>query len=326
MQARQASVLHWARRLTLWAAVLLLVPGCTTLIPQTVDLRTQWPAEVARQVELTQVPFYPQDEYQCGPAALATAMNTSGARVTPESLVPEVWLPSRKGSLQLEMLATPRRHGLVSYRLAPKYADMLREIAAGHPVLVLQDVGMLLPQWHYAVVNGFDYESGTLFLRSGLERRQEMPFSFFERTWRPGGYWAMVVTPPDRIPVTATEERWLEALLGLARGGNAEATVRGYRAALARWPDSLPAAVGLANHLHARGSLADAASVLRTALQKNPQSVILMNNLAQTLSDQGRHREALALIERLDDGQSPFASEIRATRQLIEERLRSNPG
>ena len=36
------------------------------------------------------------------------------------------------------------------------------------------------------------------------------------------------------------------------------------------------AAVGLANHLHARGSLADAAGVLRTALQKNPQSVILM--------------------------------------------------
>jgi predicted Zn-dependent protease len=136
----------------------------------------------------------------------------------------------------------------------------------------------------------------------------------------------MVVTQPDRIPVTATEERWLEALLGLARGGNPDATVRGYRAALARWPDSMPAAVGLANHLHARGSLADAAGVLRTALQKHPQSLILMNNLAQTMSDQGQHREALALIERLNDAGSPFASEVRATRQLIEERLRSAGG
>jgi hypothetical protein len=246
--------------------------------------------------------------------------------VTPESLVPEVWLPARRGSLQLEMLATPRRHALVSYRLEPRYADMLREVGAGHPVLVLQDVGVLLPQWHYAVVNGFDYETGTLFLRSGLQRRQEMPFSFFERTWVPGGHWAMVVTPPDRIPVTATEDRWLEALLGLARGGDAAATLRGYRAALARWPESLPAAVGLANQLHASGSLADAAVVLRTALQKNPQSVILMNNLAQTLSDQGNNREALALIQRALDAQSPFASEIRATRQLIEERLRSSGG
>ena len=326
MQASPPQVLRWARQLTLWAAALLLVPGCTTLIPQTVDLRTQWPAEVARKVELPQVPFYPQEDYQCGPAALAMAMNTSGARVTPESLVPEVWLPARKGSLQLEMLATPRRHGLVSYRLAPRYADLLREVAAGHPVLVLQDVGMLRTQWHYAVVNGFDYEKGSLFLRSGLQPREEMPFSFFERTWRPGGQWAMVVTQPDRIPVTATEERWLEALLGLARGGHADATVRGYRAALQRWPDSMPAAVGLANHLHARGSLADAEGVLRTALQQHPQSVIVMNNLAQTLSDRGQHREALAVIERANDARSPFAGEIRATRQLIEERLRSAGG
>jgi hypothetical protein len=319
-------VLRWARRLTLWAAVLLLVSGCTTLIPQTVGLRTDWPAGVPRQVELTQVPFYPQVEYQCGPAALAMTMNTSGAGVTPDSLVPEVWLPSRHGSLQVEMLAAPRKHALVSYRLQARYADLLREVGAGNPVLVLQDIGMLLPEWHYAVVNGFDYETGTLLLRSGVQARQEMPFSFFERTWMPGGYWAMVVTPPDRIPVTATEERWLEALIGFARGGNADATVLAYRTALARWPDSLPAAVGLANQLHAKGSLPEAAGVLRTALQKNPQSVILLNNLAQTLSDQGNNREALALIDRATDSQSPFASEIRATRQLIEERLRSSGG
>jgi Tfp pilus assembly protein PilF len=149
-----------------------------------------------------------------------------------------------------------------------------------------------------------------------------MSFTAFERTWLPGNYWAMVVTPPDRIPATATEERWLEALLGLARGGDGDATVLGYATALKRWPDSLPAAVGLANHLHARGSLAEASTVLRTALQRHPQSVIVLNNLAQTLSDQGRNTEALALIRKVDDPQSPFAGEVRATRLLIEERLR----
>jgi hypothetical protein len=54
--------------------------------------------------------------------------------------------------------------------------------------------------------------------------------------------------------------------------------------------------------------------------------VIVLNNLAQTLSDQGRNSEALALIQRADDPQSPFAGEVRATRQLIEERLRSRGG
>ncbi|HVE53350.1 MAG TPA: PA2778 family cysteine peptidase [Ramlibacter sp.] len=318
-------VLRGARLLALWAAVLVL-SGCASLIPQTVDLRTNWPAGVPRAVELAQVPFFPQDEFQCGPAALATVLTHTGTRTRPEALVDEVWLPARRGSLQLEMLAAPRRHGRVSYRLEPRYADLLREVAAGNPVVVLQDVGPLLTQWHYAVVNGFDYESGTILLRSGLQARQQMPFTAFERTWIPGGYWAMVVVPPERIPATATEQRWLDALLGLARGGDADATIRGYTAALERWPDSLPAAVGLANHLHARGSLDEAARVLRAAMQRHPQSVIVLNNLAQTLSDQGRHGEALALIRGADDTQSPFASEVRATRQLIEERLRARGG
>ena len=322
MQEQQAAILHWARRFTLWAAVLLL-SGCGSMVPQTLALRTDWPAGVPRQAELAHVPFFPQDEYQCGPAALATVMHTAGVRVSPASLVDEVWLPARQGSLQLEMLAAPRKHGLVSLRLAPRYADLLREVAAGNPVVVLQDVGPMLPQWHYAVVNGFDYETGTILLRSGLQARQEMPFTYFERTWIAGKYWAMVVTPPERIPATATEERWLEALLGLARGGNADATVRGYRTALARWPDSLPAAVGLANQLHAGGALDEAAGVLRGALQRHPQSVIVLNNLAQTLSDQGRNAEALSFIRRAEDPQSPFAGEVRATRQLIEERLRT---
>ena len=319
--------LQLARRLTLGAAVLVLA-GCSALdplIPQTVQLRTDWPAGVPRQVELAQVPFYPQDEYQCGPAALATAMTYGGRRILPQALVDEVWLPSRHGSLQLEMLATPRRHGLVSYRLEPRYADLLREVASGNPVVVLQDVGPLFTQWHYAVVNGFDYETGTILLRSGLQPRQQMSFTAFERSWMPGDYWAMVVTPAERIPATATEKRWLDALLALARGGDLDATVRGYRAALQRWPESLPAAVGLANHLHARGSLDEAAQVLRAALQKSPRSVILLNNLAQTLSDQGRHEEALGVIRQADDPRSPFAGEVRATRELIEERLRGAP-
>ena len=315
-------VQHLARRLTMWAAVLLLLSGCTTLVPQSMVLRSDWPAGVPRQVELGQVPFFPQVDYQCGPAALGMVLAYSGVPVHPDALVDEVWLPSRRGSLQLEMLATPRRHGRVSYRLNPSYPDLLREVAAGNPVVVFQDVGLLLPQWHYAVVNGFDYESGTIYLRSGLQMRQQMSFTAFERSWLKGNYWAMVVLPPGRVAATATEPRWLEALLALARAGNVDATIQAYAAASRQWPDSLPAAIGLANHLHTRGSLDQAAGVLREALQKHPQSVVVLNNLAQTLSDLGRHAEALALIDRASDPQSPFAAEVRSTRQAILERLR----
>jgi hypothetical protein len=301
--------------------LLALLAGCAQLVPQTIGLRTGWPEGVAQTIELTAVPFFPQVDYQCGPAALATLLSYSGVKITPEPLVSEVYLPSRQGSLQIEMLAAPRRYGRVSYQLAPRYADLLREVAAGNPVIVLQDVGLMFTQWHYAVINGFDYPSGTLYLRSGTKARQEMPFTAFEREWMKSGYWAMVVTPPDRIPVTATEQGWMAAVLAMARAGDSDAATLAYAAALKRWPDNLPAAIGLANQHHARGAFAEAVAVLRTAQQKHPQSVIVINNLAQALSDQGRHSEALAQIEKASDPQSPFAAEVRSTRQMIMQRI-----
>lgn len=301
--------------------LLALLAGCAQLVPQTVALRGNWPSGVPRTVELTSVPFFPQEDYQCGPAALATVLAHSGVPVMPDPLVSQVFLPARQGSLQIEMLAAPRRYGRVSYPLARHYADLLREVAAGNPVIVLQDVGLMLTQWHYAVVNGFDYPSGTVFLRSGTESREAMSFTAFERSWLKSDYWAMVVTPPDRIPVTATEDGWLTAVLAMARVDNGVAATLAYFAALKRWPDNLPAAIGLANQYHSRGALADAAAVLREARRRHPQSVIVINNLAQTLSDQGHQAEALALIENASDPNNPFAAEVRATRQLILQRI-----
>lgn len=292
------------------------------MVPQTIALRTDWPEAVPRSVEHTKVPFFAQDDYQCGPAALATVLAYTGVPVTPEPLVGQVYVPARHGSLQVEMLAAPRRYGRISYVLAPRYPELLREVAAGNPVLVMQDIGAVATQWHYAVVNGFDYPSGTIYLRSGTRPRQEMPFTAFERSWMASGYWAMVVMPPDRIPATATEDGWLAAVLALSRVSDPITSGLAYATALARWPNNLAAAIGLANQHHRRGAYGEAVAVLRSAQQRHPQSVIVMNNLAQTLSDAGRHREALAQIDRaLADRQSPFAGEARATRQQILQKM-----
>lgn len=303
------------------ACLLLALAGCAQMVPQTMALRTGWPAGVARQVELAGVPFFPQEEYQCGPAALATLLNHAGVTVTPEALVEQVYLPARQGSLQAEMLATPRRYGQVPYLLAPRYDDLLREVAAGNPVLVLQDIGPVMTQWHYAVVAGFDYPAGELHLRSGLRRSQALPFTLFERTWMKSGYWAMVTVPPDRIPATATETRWLEAVMAMERTGDGKAATLAYAATLKRWPDNLTASIGLANQYHAAGALKEAEAVLREASTRHRQSTVVLNNLAQNLSDQGRQQEALAQIDQALQAPGPFAAEVRETHRLILQRL-----
>ena len=298
-------------------AAVLLLGGCAQLVPQTMALRTGWPAGVPQTVELTAVPFFPQDEYQCGPAALATLLAHTGLDITPESLVPQVYVPARRGSLQIEMLAAARRHGRVAYVLAPRYADLLREVAAGHPVVVLQDVGMLASEWHYAVVNGFDYPSGTVYLRSGIRARQEMSFTALERSWIQSGYWAMVAVPPARIPATADETSWLAAIVAFERAKDYARARDAYSAFLERWPDNVSAAIGLANALYAQGELPQAEKVLRGAVARSPGSAIALNNLAQTLSDQGRDAEALPIAERAVAAGGPNADAVRQTRDEI---------
>jgi tetratricopeptide (TPR) repeat protein len=298
----------------------LLLSGCASLWPQTAQLREGLPEGLPERVELKQVPFFPQDEYQCGPAALATALAAFGVKVTPEDLVSQVYLPERKGSLQIEMLAAARRHGLISYQIAPSFEALLRELAAGNPAIVLQNLGFK-DGWHYAVAVGYDYYTGEIILRSGVTEREVLPFTLHEFVWMRSGYWAMVALPPERIPASADEARWLAAIAAYERAGDAKNARTAYSNFLKRWPANVNAAVGLANAHYALGELGEAERVLRDAARRDPGSVIVLNNLAQTLSDQGRNEEALPLIERAAAAGGPFQAAVQQTRETIRKRL-----
>ncbi len=320
------TALYRSARLTAGAFLLLAaLGGCASLVPQTMALREAWPAGVPERVEFADVAFFPQADYQCGPAALATALVNAGVQVTPDDLVKQVYLPARQGSLQAEMLAAPRRYSLVSYQLAPRFDDLLREVAAGNPVIVLQDTGYgFIANWHYAVVVGFDYAAGELYLRSGETRRLATPFTVLEYTWKKSNYWAMVVMPPGRLSATATESAYLPAIAAMERVGEPRATLSAYAAFLGRWPDNVGASIGLANKYHALSELKVAEAVLRRAAERHPDSVVVLNNLAQTLSDQGRDTEAWTFIERAAQPDGPFAAAVRETRALILQRLEKN--
>jgi len=304
---------------------LAALSGCAVLIPQTAALRDAPPQGLAPRVELTAVPFFPQEEYQCGPAALATVLVHGKRPVTPEDLVSQVYVPERKGSLQVEMLAAARRQGMVSWVIAPRMEDLLREVASGNPVIVLQDIGIWpFENWHYAVAVGYDLAEGEIVLRSGVVPRRVLPFAVHEYAWRKGDYWAMVALPPERIPATATEIGWLAALAAFERVDPRRAR-GGYAAFLERWPANLEAMVGLANAHYAAGELGQAEAALRRARERDPDSVVVMNNLAHVLSAQGRHAEALPLAERAAAAEGPFAEAARKTRDRIRERLAGKP-
>lgn len=276
--------------------LLLLLTGCVT--PQVQRLNQQWPADLPDQVLLNSTPFFPQEDFECGPAALATLLQTSGVKVTPEQLAPQVFLPGRKGSLQIELMVASRRHGLPAYPLAPTIAAVLQEVAAGHPVLVFQNISLpVYPIWHYAVVIGFDRASQMMTLRSGVTAQLKMSLSVFERTWARGEYWAMVALPVSQLPATAEPETLVAAVAALERL-NPQAAQSVYSTALQRWPAQPLLLMGIGNASYALGDRTAAAAAYSAATRADPTSADAWNNLAQVLMEQGRRDEALQALRR----------------------------
>ncbi len=273
-----------------------LLAGCAA--PQVSGLIEQRPAGLPVAVEIAATPFFPQEDYQCGPASLAAVLVHAGRDATPESLLPQVYLPGRKGSLQAEMLATARRHGLVAYPLAPRIGDLLRELAAGTPVVVLQNLALdWWPQWHYAVAIGYDFDARQIVLRSGVTHRLTMSIDTFEHTWARSSHWAMAALPPGRIPATAAESPYLAAVVALERVAPAAAR-QGYETALARWPGSVAALIGLGNTSYVMHDLTGAAAAYLRATMDHPEAADAWNNLAQALHELGNRAEAIAAARR----------------------------
>lgn len=278
------------------AAWVLTLAACASLPPG--DWSQSSADPLPERAERTDAPFHPQEDYQCGPAALATALGSVGVQRRPEDLVSEVYIPARQGSLQPEMMAAARRSGTVAYRLAPQPEALLKEVAAGHPVVVLQNLRFdWLPQWHYAVVVGYDLSAREIVLRSGRERRLVMDIESFDRTWARSGRWAFVALPPDRLPVTAVETDYVAAAVALERVAPG-ASEGAYRSALGRWPQNLFARIGLGNAAYRRGDLQAAEAAFRRAAADHPESGDAWNNLAQVLHERGSPAAAREAAER----------------------------
>jgi tetratricopeptide (TPR) repeat protein len=265
------------------------------------------------RVELADTPFHPQERYQCGPAALATVLEVRGVAVRPEALAAQVYLPAREGSLQLELVSAVRRAGLMAVVVAPELEVLLAEIAAGNPVLVLQNLGLdALPRWHYAVAIGYDLERQELLLRSGTVARRVTPFGVFMQTWERASRWGIVVMPPDNLPARAAPEPWLQAASGLEAVGNWAAAAAAYRVASERWPDHPTAWLGLGNARYGLGDGAAAEAALRRALRIEPTSAAAWNNLAHALAARECGRAAVEAA-RCAAGLAPGHAEVEHT-------------
>lgn len=278
-------------------------------------------AEHPRTIRVGGVPFFAQDEYQCGPAALASILTWSGQATTPDSLRDDLYIPARQGTLQVEMASQARRHRRIPYRLHGGLPNLVTELEAAHPVLVLENLGLSwAPVWHYSVVYGFDPDSGELQLRSGTGRNRQVELETFSRTWGRADQWGLVVLPPDQLPATGTVNSVLKAVAPFEELGDIASANTAYRAAVQRWPESPPAHFALGNTHYALGYYKQAEAAYRRATELDSNYGAAYNNLAFALAEQEKWDQALEAAQSAMELGGPHEDEYRKSLQEIRAR------
>lgn len=311
------------KQLLLSLLSLIVLMSCVSP-PQSAALLHQTPAQFSDAVLVPDVPFFPQEDYQCGPAALATVLGASHVQVSPDDLVPLVYVPERQGSFQVEMVAAARSFGRLAYQLPPTLEDMFSEVSRGNPVLVMQNLGLAwYPQWHFAVLKGYDLEQGHVILNSALTENYELSLSTFERTWARADHWAVLVVEPGAMPLSATPERYFNAVVALEGNNPAELSSRAYLSGLERWPDNSSLLMGYGNLLYSQDDVAGAEQHFRKTIDFHPDYAPAYNNLAQILLQRSELEQALTLAEKAVELGGDFSDNYVATRQRIQAAIKS---
>jgi len=276
----------------------MALAGCSAT-PQTKQILASPPPDLAAQQELQTVPFFPQEKYQCGPAALATVLSFSGLTIDPQDLVPKVYVPDRQGSFQVEMMAATRSLNRIPLQIDPTLASLLAWVDHGQPVLTLQNLGLdWYPNWHYAVVVGYDLDREQIIMRSGTIERYVVKMPVFERTWRRSDFWAMVSLTPGVIPLAQNETRYFQAMAGYEKHAPLADVAKAWQVGLSKWPSSVQLHMGYGNHLYRQGKKTSAEAEFREAISLNPAYGPAYNNLAQIRMELGDYQQAIKFINK----------------------------
>ena len=303
-------------RLVALLTISILVSGCATGSDIQSGLN-----EAASAVELTDTPFHPQSRFQCGPASLSTVLGTTGLDIAPDQLAAEVYLPDRKGTLQLEMIAAVRRYGRIPYNPGTEFISILDQLNHGLPVLVFLNLGLkTFPIWHYAVVIGYEPDTDAVIMRSGTDYRLSMPRDRFLSAWSKSDRWSLVVLPPGVLPAAIDVDRYVSSIIALEAVGQWYEAELSYRAIVKQWPENTLASFGLANTLRSQGRLDEAVAQYEETLKLDTDHNPARNNLADTLLRLGRCEEAFTILELAvisDKSESTIDRAIQETRSEI---------
>ncbi|WP_341367391.1 PA2778 family cysteine peptidase [Yoonia sp. BS5-3] len=241
--------------------------------------------DLPTRAQVSGVPLIQQEAFFCGPTSIAMVMQWAGSDIGQADVAKLAFNPGAGGTYLADMIGSSRRLGQLAVEINT-FDQLLSEIDAGHPVIVFQNLGLgVAPVWHYGVVTGYDFDADAVYLNSGQLNQMILPFATFERTWRRGDFWGLVVLPPDELPVSVGQTDILSAAAALERVAQWTGAETLYQTGAARWPGNWLWQFGLANARYGGGDLRGARQALLRARAIAPDIPEIRANLAQVESE-----------------------------------------
>ena len=138
------------------------------------------------------VPFYPQEKYQCGPASLASVLNYQGINVSPEEIASAIYSKTAKGALDIDLISYVLETGLSAEVHKGSMEEIMRSINEGYPLIVLVDYGFwVYQQNHFMVIVG--YNDDGVIVNSDNERLKFITSGDFLKAWGRTKLWTLLI-------------------------------------------------------------------------------------------------------------------------------------
>jgi|JI10StandDraft_1071094.scaffolds.fasta_scaffold08078_9 tetratricopeptide (TPR) repeat protein len=261
----------------------ILSTGCATRAPAQESLLKS--LSLPSSYTIPNVEFVDQANDFCGPAAVTMALRWNGIDADVERVADKVFTPGLAGSLPIDVISANRRYGMLAIPVN-NLESLLTEIAANNPVIVFQNLTLSwAPQWHYALVVGYNLTEKKIILHSGHQPYMNVDISDFEYTWKLADNWGLVVLAPDKLSASATEMDHVKAAVVLEQMKKSDDAAASYQRILEKWPNNLVALIGAANGAYRNGNRREAVRLLKHAVTVHPESVAAKNNLTIAMSE-----------------------------------------
>ncbi len=142
------------------------------------------------------VPFFPQSEYMCGPAAMASVVGYWGRHEDMSDVAKSVYLEKLKGTLPIDLLIYARERGFDAAYYRGSLDDLRKKISQKTPLILFLNLGYdFYPVGHYIVVTGYSDRFRAVVAHSGTESEEVFTYDELLRDWGKTDFSTLLITP-----------------------------------------------------------------------------------------------------------------------------------